>query len=221
MGKKPLVGLIGLVCAGIALTGCDSMNNNRRPVSQYKPGATFGSSANSNATMANNNTTVTGPATPAKDAVNQAGAVISPGGASPTSTGFGTNNNMPGGASTGFNTPPANSLPSTSSNSLRPAGTDSYGYGSRPVPSSERANDGLNRSSGNGIPPMPVRSSTDPTPIDSRGAPIGSNGPAAPPAPTSGLQGEALPPPSSTPTSIGSPPPPPASRDFGAGAPIK
>src|SRR5207302_882259 len=29
MGKKPVVGLIGLVWAGIALTGCESSRNNR------------------------------------------------------------------------------------------------------------------------------------------------------------------------------------------------
>src|SRR2546423_1565785 len=37
MGKKPLVGIVGLFMAGIALTGCDCCKRER----QYTPGPTF------------------------------------------------------------------------------------------------------------------------------------------------------------------------------------
>jgi hypothetical protein len=42
MGKKPLVGLVGLVCAGIALTGCGETTRNNNTQPKFTAPSTFG-----------------------------------------------------------------------------------------------------------------------------------------------------------------------------------
>src|SRR5262249_8554111 len=99
MGKKPVIGLIGLVWAGIALTGCgECCRGNRRQT--YNPTATFPTANSTDKTNTNPTAAMTG------DARTTGGANTTPSKPAPEatgSTGFAKSSDVQptGGAGTG------------------------------------------------------------------------------------------------------------------------
>jgi len=202
MGKKPVVGLIGLFWVGIALTGCGESCRNCRNKYEAKP--MFGSkSTPTNTTNPTMNADARGgtPGTPASagaaTGVTPAGSVVPAGGMPVTGPGS-ANATMSG---TGI---PAAPQPPTPVSALRPAeGTQGRTVSSAGFATSD-ANDygagapGRNADTGRGfsIPAPPTstpmsRAPSTPDAAASGGTPLpsmnNSTMPPAPPVPGSGL----------------------------------
>jgi hypothetical protein len=139
MGKKPVVAIIGLVWAGIALTGCGDCCKSCRNGNCAPPA------------VASRNTTTGGSAVPAPAMIGDARpAADSAPAAAPVTNSLATTPGIQ--PASGTTTPLPAAAPSTQSSLASPASAETTGLANNPVP--PRMDDGL------GAAPMPVSAST-------------------------------------------------------------